>query len=92
MLDNDDVPLGEFLDEQIARAREKENIETDYIDESDDEDSPPNKYELPVVPEGYVLDGGQLFDPAAGRALQRLDQSGLDVGQDDAVCSLVLAV
>ena len=49
------VPLGEFLDEQIARAREKENIETDNIDESDDEDSPPNKYELPVIPEGYVL-------------------------------------
>ena len=43
------VPLSEFLDEQIARAREKEIIETDYIDESDDED-------LPVIPEGYVFD------------------------------------
>ena len=43
------VPLGEFLDEQIARDREKEIIETDYIDESDDED-------LPVIPEGYVFD------------------------------------
>ena len=43
------VPLGEFLDEQIARAREKEIIETDYIDESDGED-------LPVIPEGYVFD------------------------------------
>ena len=49
------VPLGEFLDEQLARARETEIIETDNIDESDDEDSP-NKYELPVVPEGYVMD------------------------------------
>src|SRR3954469_3195551 len=49
------VPLGEFLDEQLARARENEIIETDNIDESDDEDSPP-KYELPVVPEGYVMD------------------------------------
>ena len=47
------VPLGEFLDEQLARARENETI--DNIDESDDEDSP-NKYELPVVPEGYVMD------------------------------------
>ena len=37
------VPLGEFLDEQLARARENEIIETDNIDESDDEDSP-NKY------------------------------------------------
>ena len=50
------VPLGEFLDEQLARARENEIIETDNIDDSDDEDSPPNKYELPVVPEGYVMD------------------------------------
>ena len=33
------VPLGEFLDEQLARARENEIIETDNIDESDDEDS-----------------------------------------------------
>ena len=49
------VPLGEFLDEQLAKARENEIIETDNIDESDDEDSP-NKYELPVVPEGYVMD------------------------------------
>ena len=49
------VPLGEFLDEQLARARENEIIETDNIDESDDEDSPP-RYELPVVPEGYVMD------------------------------------
>ena len=49
------VPLGEFLDEQLARARENEIIETDNIDESDDEDSPP-RYELRVVPEGYVMD------------------------------------
>ena len=49
------MPLGEFLDEQLARARENEIIETDNIDESENEDSP-NKYELPVVPEGYVMD------------------------------------
>ena len=49
------VTLGEFLDEQLARARENEIIETDNIDESDDEDSPP-RYEFPVVPEGYVMD------------------------------------
>ena len=54
MLDNT-VPLGEFLDEKLARARETGIIETDNIDESDDEDSPP-RYELPVVPEGYVID------------------------------------
>src|SRR4051812_39871282 len=54
MLDNT-VPSGEFLDEQLARARENEIIETDNIDESDDEDSP-HRYELPDVPEGYVMD------------------------------------
>ena len=49
------VPLGEFLDEQLTKARENEIIETDNIDESDDEGSP-NKYELHVVSEGYVMD------------------------------------
>ena len=49
------MPLGEFLDEQLARARENEITETDNIDESDDEDSPP-RYELHVVTEGYVMD------------------------------------
>ena len=34
------MPLGEFLDEQLARVRENEIIETDNIYESDDEDSP----------------------------------------------------
>ena len=49
------MSLSEFLDEQLARARENEIIETDNIDESDDEDSP-SRYELPVVPESYVMD------------------------------------
>ena len=44
MLDNT-MPLGQFLDEQLPRARENEIIETDNIDESDGEDSPP-RYEL----------------------------------------------
>ena len=50
------MPLGEFLDEQLARVRENENIETDNIDESDDEDSSPNKDESHVIPEGYVFE------------------------------------
>ena len=54
LLDNN-VPLGEFLDEQLARVRENEITETDDFNESDDEDSPP-RYELHVVPEGYVMD------------------------------------
>ena len=47
--------LGEFLDEQLARVRENEIIEDEIIDDRNDEGSPPN-YELPVVPEGYVMD------------------------------------
>ena len=47
------LPLGAFLDEQLARVRGNENIE-DAIDDSDDEHSP-NDYVLPVVPKGYVM-------------------------------------
>src|SRR3954465_5723941 len=43
------VPLSEFLDEQIARAIEKEIIESEYNDESDDEN-------MHVIPEGYIFD------------------------------------
>ena len=49
------LPLGEFHDEQLARARENEIIEDAIIDDSDDEGSP-NDSELPVVPEGYVME------------------------------------
>ena len=38
-LDNT-VPLGELLDDQLARDREKQSDETNNIDVSDDEDSP----------------------------------------------------
>ena len=55
------VALGEFLDEQLARARKNEIIETDNIDESVDEDSPP-RYELIVVLEGYFMDGETARD------------------------------
>ena len=42
------VPLSEFLEEQIARAREREIGETEYDDDSDDEN-------MPVIPEGYLF-------------------------------------
>ena len=48
------LPLGEYLDEQLARVRENETIEDEIIDDSDDEGSP-NDYVLPVVPKGYVM-------------------------------------
>ena len=43
------VPLGKFLDEQISRSREREIIESEYDDESDDEN-------MPAIPEGYLFD------------------------------------
>src|SRR3989337_707882 len=49
------VPLGELLDEHLARARENEITETDDIIETEDYDYPP-RYELPKVPEGYIMD------------------------------------
>ena len=49
------MPLGEFLDEQLARVRENEITKTDDIIETEDYDSLP-RYELPVVPEGYIMD------------------------------------
>ena len=39
---NNNMPLGEFLDEQFARVRENEILETDIIEDSDDEGSPLN--------------------------------------------------
>ena len=48
------LPLGEFLDEQLARVRGNEITEDPITDDSDDEGSP-NDYDLPVVPKGYVM-------------------------------------
>ena len=59
------LPLGEFLDEQLAKISENVTIEDAIIDDSDDESSPPD-YELPVVPEGYVMNEAQApwsWDP-----------------------------
>ena len=49
------VPLGDFLVNNLLGLERMKFFETDNIDESDDEDYPP-RYELPVVPEGYVMD------------------------------------
>ena len=61
------VPLGELLDEHLARVRTMDYAEEDDISETDeiietenfetpDKTSSP-RYELPVMPEGYVMDG-----------------------------------
>ena len=55
----DDVPLGEFLDEQIARVRHHDIVGTDDELETENLETPirtsPPRYELPKVPEGYVM-------------------------------------
>ena len=55
----DDVPLGEFLDEQIARVRQHDIVESDDELETENTKTPtrtsPPRYELPKVPEGYTM-------------------------------------
>src|SRR5215216_5401929 len=57
---DNDVPLGDFLDEQIARVRQHEIVETNDELETENLETPirPSspRYELPKVPEGYVMD------------------------------------
>ena len=56
---DDDVPLGEFLDEQIARVRQHDIVESDDELETENLETPtrtsPPRYELPKVPEGYAM-------------------------------------
>ena len=62
---DDNVPLGEFLDEQIARTKAFWNAETGEIVETDEELETENletlirisspRYELPKVLEGYPM-------------------------------------
>ena len=53
---DDNVPLGKFLDEQLARTKAFENVETDEELETKNHEIPirPSspRYELPKVPEG----------------------------------------
>ena len=54
-----DVPLGEFLDEQIARVIQHDVVESDDELETETPETPARtslpRYELPKVPEGYVM-------------------------------------
>ena len=57
---DDGVPLGDFLDEHIARAKENEITEIDEIIETKNLETPirpsPPRYEIPKISEGYVMD------------------------------------
>ena len=56
---DDNVPLGGFLDEQIARVRQHDIVESDGELETENLETPTRtstpRYELPKVPEGYVM-------------------------------------
>ena len=56
---DDNVPLGEFFDKQIARVRQHDIVEIDDELETENLETPtrtsPPRYELPKVPEGYVM-------------------------------------
>ena len=56
---DDDVPLGDFLDEQFARVRQYDIVETDDELETENLETPtrtnPPRYELPKVPEGCFM-------------------------------------
>ena len=58
-LHDDDVPLGEFLDEQIARVRQHDIVESDDELETGNLETPtrtsPPRYELPKVLEGCTM-------------------------------------
>ena len=51
------MPLGEFLDEQLAKAKELENAETDENYDSPIMPSSPTRVEMPKIPDGYAIDG-----------------------------------
>ena len=63
---DDDVPLGEFLGEQIARVIQLDAVEFDDELETETPEtlartSPP-RYELPKVSEGYVMNEETTID------------------------------
>ena len=59
LLDNDDVPLGDFLDKQIARVIQHDVVESDDELETETPETLARtslpRYEFPKVPEGYVM-------------------------------------
>ena len=59
LLDNDDVPLGDCLDKQIARVIQHDVVESDDELETESPEIPARtslpRYEFPKVPEDYVM-------------------------------------
>ena len=75
---DDDVPLGEFLDEQIAKVRQHDIVQTNDELETENLETPtrnsPPRYELPKVPEGYVMGEEATRDILACKDRDDLDK------------------
>lgn len=54
---NKSFTLNELFDAHLVKARDLENVEYEEDYESLVTPSSPNRYELPHVREGYVMDG-----------------------------------
>ena len=72
------IPLGEFLDEQLARAKDIENAKTDEIIETEHSQTPDrpssHRYELPKIPEGHVMNQETTRDILACRDRDDLEK------------------
>ena len=72
---NGDVPLGDFLDKQISRVIQHDVVESD--DELETETPARTslaRYELPKVPEGYVMNEKTTRDILACRDRDDLEK------------------
>ena len=74
---DDTVPLGKFLDKQIAKAKEHEIVETNEELVTENLETPTRtslpRYELPKVPEGYVMNEETTRDILACKDRDNLD-------------------
>ena len=90
LLDNDDVPLGDFFDAQIARVIQHDVVESDDELETGTPETPARtslpRYELPKVLEGYVMSEDAIRDILAcndrddlEKLVQRYKEKSLNV-------------
>ena len=74
----DNVRLGEFLDEQIARVRQHDIVESDDELETENTKTPtrtsPPRYVFPKVPEGYVMNEETTRDILACKDIDDLEK------------------
>ena len=78
LLNDNDVPLGDFLDEQVARVIQHDVVESDDELETETPETPARTslpgYELPKVPEGYIMNEETTIDILACRDRDDLEK------------------